>query len=478
MIATGIRSNSHLARQAGLEVNQGVVVNDRLATSHPDVFAAGDVAEHRGQVYGIWGPAQYQGSIAGLNMAGGCVEFGGIPRSNTLKVLGLDLFSIGRIDAEDASFRTFECEAEGRYFRFVFRENRLVGAVLLGDTKLMATVKKAVESGADLSDLLARCRTAPQIMEALRQVLDGQGEADCFRNPGNFSKPAASNLSDLLLPAMRAGPSDAPPHLTESHFVLDWDRFVADHGPPNLRLACRILGHGPDAEDAVQEAFLQVYQIGQDGGSRQLGRPAASRGPAPRRWTGCGGDGRADLWLDEPPSREDDPQEAAAARELADRLRQAVGRLPQQQAAAFCMRYFDDQPYEQIAENLGVAVGAVASALHKARGKLKSMLAAKRERGLTMDNEPRADDLPDEAELSGPVRDAIEQIRREKPSDAMLARVLERARQIAASSPRKRHRFSRQAKAHPTSTPSLPEENIACSRSQFAGWPPPPPQPP
>ena len=65
----------------------------------------------------------------------------------------------------------------------------------------------------------------------------------------------------------------------------------------------------------------------------------------------------------------------AAAHELADQLRQAIGRLPQQQAAAFCMRYFDDQPYEQIAENLGVAVGAVASALHKARGKLKSMLA-------------------------------------------------------------------------------------------------------
>ena len=93
------------------------------------------------------------------------------------------------------------------------------------------------------------------------------------------------------------------------------------------------------------------------------------------RWTGCGGDGPARRWPRNPLSREDDPQEAAAAHELADRLRQAVGRLPQQQAAAFCMRYFDDQPYEQIAENLGVAVGAVASALHKARGKLKSMLA-------------------------------------------------------------------------------------------------------
>ena len=112
MIATGIRSNSHLARRAGLEVNQGVVVDNLLATSHPDVFAAGDVAEHHGQVYGIWGPSQYQGSIAGMNMAGGCVEFGGIPRSNTLKVLGLDLFSIGQINPEDASFRTFD-QADG-----------------------------------------------------------------------------------------------------------------------------------------------------------------------------------------------------------------------------------------------------------------------------------------------------------------------------------------------------------------------------
>ena len=70
------------------------------------------------------------------------------------------------------------------------------------------------------------------------------------------------------------------------------------------------------------------------------------------------------------------PQEAAAAtHELADRLRRAVGRLPQQQAAAFCMCYFDDQPYEQIAENLGVAVGARGLRAFSRRIKLKSMLA-------------------------------------------------------------------------------------------------------
>jgi nitrite reductase (NADH) large subunit len=168
VIATGIRPNSHLARRAGLEVNQGVVVDNRLATSHPDVFAAGDVAEHHGQVYGIWGPAQYQGSIAGMNMAGGCVEFGGIPRSNILKVLGLDLFSIGQINPKDASFPSFDHEADGRYFRFVFLDNRLVGAVLLGDTRLTAAVKRAIEGHSDLSGLLARSPTVAEIIEALR----------------------------------------------------------------------------------------------------------------------------------------------------------------------------------------------------------------------------------------------------------------------------------------------------------------------
>jgi len=125
------------------------------------------VSEHHGQVYGIWGPAQYQGSIAGLNLAGGSVEFGGIPRSNTLNVLGVDLFSIGLVNPEDAGFRTLDHEEAGRYFRFVFQDNRPVGAVLLGDTRLTAAVKKAVEGRRDSSGLLRRCATASAVIEAL-----------------------------------------------------------------------------------------------------------------------------------------------------------------------------------------------------------------------------------------------------------------------------------------------------------------------
>jgi nitrite reductase (NADH) large subunit len=171
VVATGIRPNSYLARLAGLEVNSGVIVDNHLASSHPDVFAAGDVAEHRGIVYGIWGPSRYQGSIAGMNAVSIGAEFGGIPRSNTLKVLGFDLFSVGQIEPEDASFEVVEEASAGNYFRFIFRDNRLIGTILLGDTALTAQTKAAVEQKTDFSKLLRQRPTVPDIMNALKENL-------------------------------------------------------------------------------------------------------------------------------------------------------------------------------------------------------------------------------------------------------------------------------------------------------------------
>jgi nitrite reductase (NADH) large subunit len=164
VIATGVRPNSHLARRAGLEVHHGVVVGNRLAASLPNIFAAGDVAEHRGTLYGTWSPAQYQGSIAGLNAVGREAEFGGIPRSNTLKVLGLDLWSIGQFEPDDGSYRVFEYEPDGRYFRFVFRDGVLVGSILLGDTTISSGVKKKIEEGVDCSGLLNSHPTGSDIV--------------------------------------------------------------------------------------------------------------------------------------------------------------------------------------------------------------------------------------------------------------------------------------------------------------------------
>ena len=167
ILATGVRPNSHLARQAGLEVKTGVIADHLLRSSHPHIYAAGDLCEHNGILYGSWAAARFQGRIAGMNAAGLEVEFGGIPRSHTLKVLGLDMVSVGRFEPEDASYVVVEDSDGEEYRRFVFRDHRLVGAILLGDIKAAASVAKAIEAKTDFSRLLGGSPTTEAIMEEL-----------------------------------------------------------------------------------------------------------------------------------------------------------------------------------------------------------------------------------------------------------------------------------------------------------------------
>jgi nitrite reductase (NADH) large subunit len=154
IISTGVRPNSYVARLAGLEVHSGIVVNNHLQTSVPDIYAAGDVAEHQGMVYGLWGPSQIQGSIAGLNAAGNPTEFLGVPRSSMLKVLGFDMFSIGDITPVDASYEVIEGTVNDHYQSYIFRDSHMVGAILLGDTTQSAHVKHIVEKQRDCSRIL------------------------------------------------------------------------------------------------------------------------------------------------------------------------------------------------------------------------------------------------------------------------------------------------------------------------------------
>lgn len=156
LISTGIRANTYLPRKAGLDIADGVAVDDHLRTSDPSILAAGDVAEHRGTLYGSWAASQYQGSIAALNAVGVPTMFGGIPRSTTVKALGLEITSAGVILPEDASHLAIEKRTgDLSYVCFIFHDGRLEGAILIGHADLAPQVKKAIESGSDFS-LLAR----------------------------------------------------------------------------------------------------------------------------------------------------------------------------------------------------------------------------------------------------------------------------------------------------------------------------------
>jgi nitrite reductase (NADH) large subunit len=167
LIAAGVRSNNYLARTAGLNVNQGIVVDTHLATSHPDVYAAGDVAEHNGVVYGIWEPARFQGVIAAMNAAGIETEFGGMPRANTLKVLGADMFSIGLVMPPDGSYDEIAEEIDGKYYRFLFHDTKLIGAIFVGDTRRAVAATNAIKSRKDFSGLLPQRPNIETILQNL-----------------------------------------------------------------------------------------------------------------------------------------------------------------------------------------------------------------------------------------------------------------------------------------------------------------------
>jgi len=147
IVSTGVRSSTHLAREAEISVNSGIVVNSKMETSASDIYAAGDVAEHEGRVYGIWPTSYSQAIIAGINAAGGEAKYTSLPPSNQLKVLDVDVFSIGEFTPTDGSYTLLErSENSESYKRILFRDGRAVGAALYGDLTNSREIKEAVET--------------------------------------------------------------------------------------------------------------------------------------------------------------------------------------------------------------------------------------------------------------------------------------------------------------------------------------------
>lgn len=168
LITTGVAADTHLAKAAGLKVNKGVIVDEQMRTSEPDIFAAGDISECNGKLYGLWMPAKAQGTVAGHNAAGGHDIFPEIPPSAKLKVLGIDLFSIGQIAPTDPNEMLIS-EAKGEDFTgFVLRDGKLIGASLLGDVSLANEVKEAVNTGMLFSSEAGKPLTVTAINAALR----------------------------------------------------------------------------------------------------------------------------------------------------------------------------------------------------------------------------------------------------------------------------------------------------------------------
>jgi nitrite reductase (NADH) large subunit len=152
IISAGVRCNMELAEPLSLETDKGIKVDDHLQTNQADIYAAGDVAEYKGFPYGIWPAAMEQGKIAGINMAGGNAQYNGTTMANTLKVVGVDVASAGEIDAEQ-KLESKVVADEKVYKKIVVEENRIIGCIMLGDTKAFNDITKLMSDKRDVSQV-------------------------------------------------------------------------------------------------------------------------------------------------------------------------------------------------------------------------------------------------------------------------------------------------------------------------------------
>jgi len=160
LLSAGIRPTVTVAQDLGIDIDRGVKVDDQLHTSFPDIYAAGDIIQHKNSVYGIWPAAETQGEIAGVNMAGEKRIYRGTTPSNMLKVSGIDLFSIGDIDPEGQR-NSFLHKDKARfiYKKIVLANNRIIGAILYGDTQGRQRIVAAIQEKKDMSNHLQELRT-------------------------------------------------------------------------------------------------------------------------------------------------------------------------------------------------------------------------------------------------------------------------------------------------------------------------------
>ena len=135
VFAAGIRPNTALAKDAGLSVNRGVVVDDHLRTCADNIFALGECAEHRGICYGLVEPAYEQASVLARHLAGRDAAYQGSVVATNLKVSGVSVFSAGDFMGSDGSESILLSDVRrGTYKKLVIADGKLTGAVLIGDT--------------------------------------------------------------------------------------------------------------------------------------------------------------------------------------------------------------------------------------------------------------------------------------------------------------------------------------------------------
>jgi len=200
VIAIGTVPNTELARDAGLDCNRGVVVNDYLQTSDPNIFAAGEVAQWNGKLWGITLAAEQQAEAAAKFIAGDVSEpYQGSLAISILKMEGLHLCSMGLTEVPTNGGRDYEeivfiDKAKRYYKKCIVQGDKLVGAILVGDKNEFAEFRELIAGGLELSDKRL------QLLRASKKVDPVAGKLVCSCNSvgqGNLERAIQAGCTDF-----------------------------------------------------------------------------------------------------------------------------------------------------------------------------------------------------------------------------------------------------------------------------------------
>ncbi|MGH8734219.1 MAG: FAD-dependent oxidoreductase, partial [Burkholderiales bacterium] len=155
IFAAGIRPNITLAKEAGIPVNRGIVVDATMRTSDPDTFALGECAEADGQVFGLVAPLCEMANTAAAQLVGdAAASFKSSATATKLKVTGINLYSAGDFaEAKDREEIVLRDATRGVYRRLVLTDNRIIGAVMYGDTSDGPWFFDLLKRGTDVADM-------------------------------------------------------------------------------------------------------------------------------------------------------------------------------------------------------------------------------------------------------------------------------------------------------------------------------------
>jgi NAD(P)H-nitrite reductase large subunit len=179
IVATGVEPDISFLSGSGIETNRGILINERLETNIPDIFAAGDVVEYidavkgKTEICGLWTNAEEMGRFAGINMAGGSIAYRGyLSTMNSTEIQGIPIISVGIIDPEEGEYEIISDDRIDSYRKLVFKGDVLVGFVFLGDIRGAGIYTGLVRNGIAIRELKT---------EAIRGSLE---YIDFLRPPG------------------------------------------------------------------------------------------------------------------------------------------------------------------------------------------------------------------------------------------------------------------------------------------------------